>query len=217
MAKPNGSLPNKVHLIAGGVGKNQAPFDGERWGVNATCIGVPVHLSFHIHDLEHPELYRVTGTDEHPNFEPFLSYCKFMNHPAFSMREYPDFPSIQRFPYEELCDHFHTNYFSNSICYMMAYAMYKGYQDISMWGVNFALAHEYQDELPAVHYWLGRLAEHGYIAGENFHIYGMKSSMFHCIDGNSRLFRTSYSYGEPLWYVPEEVAIKTVPHYGGAA
>ena len=210
------SLPSKLHLIAGGAGRNLAPYDGERWGVNATCIGVPVHVSFHLHDLEHPEWYRMTGTDKPAFFEPFLSYCKMLNHPAFSLREYPDFPSIKKFPYEELCDHYHTNFFSNSICYMLAYAAYLGYPEINMWGVNFALSKEYQDELPGVHYWLGRLEQMGYVAGENLRIFGYGSSMYHCLDGNSKKFRVSYSYGEPISYVPEDVLVNTKPYYGVA-
>lgn len=215
MEKPKKSLPSKLYILGGGYGKKFAPYDGERWGVNATCLGLPVHKSFHIHDLEHPELYRITGTeDKKADFDPFLSYVKFTNHPVFSMKEYPAFPSIKAYPYEEVCDFFHTNFFSNSFCYMMAYALYEGYQDISLYGFNFALAKEYRDEFPGFHYWLGRAEERGIIAGENFHIYGVRSAMYHCIDGNSGLYRTSYSYGEPLRYVPEELPLTIKPYWG---
>jgi hypothetical protein len=216
MGKPMNTLPSKLYLIGGGDGKKDAPFDGERWGVNATCLGVPVNLSFHIHDLEHPELYRITGTtDKQADFEPFLSYVKMTNHPVLSMKEYPDFPSIKAYPYEEVCDFFNTNFFSNSICYMLAYALFRGYKDITLYGFNFALANEYKDELPGMHYWLGVANAMGLIPGKNFRILGNHSSIFHCVDGNSKKYRVSYSYGEPLRYVPEELPISITPHYGG--
>lgn len=215
MAKPENSLPSKLYFVGGGAGKNEAPSDGERWGVNATCLGAPVHLSFHIHDLEHPEFYRITGTDDkYADFDPFLSYVKMTNHSVLSMKEYPDFPSIKAYPYEEVCDFFHTNFFANSFCYMLAYAIFKGYQDISLYGFNFALANEYKGEFPGTHFWLGVAAAYGLIPGENFHVYGNNSSMYYCIDGNSRKFRTSYSYGEPLRYVPDELPVQTYPYWG---
>lgn len=209
--KPINSLPNKLILLAGGFGNKLAPYDGERWGVNATCIGLPVHMSFHIHDLEHPERYRITGTKEtNADFNPFLSYVKFMNHPVLSLKEYPDFPSIKRYPYEEICDYFHTNYFSNSICYMLAYAMWKGYPYIECYGFNFLMGHEYDKELPAVHFWLG-IAQERLGLGKGIRFIGNLSKLLRTKDNNANLYNVSYSFHEPLWYQPEQIPLYTRP------
>ena len=189
-----------------------APFDGERWGVNATIIGLPVHLSFHLHDLEKQENYRITGTngEKTADFEPFLSYVKFTNHPVLSIKEYPDFPSIKRYPYEEICDYFHTNYFSNSICYMIAYALWKGYPNIECYGFNFLMSAEYAHELSATHFWLG-IAHERLGLGKGFKLIGNFSQLLKCKDGNSGMMNVSYSFHEPLRYRPEKIPIFSRP------
>lgn len=212
-------LASKLYLIGGGIGKHEAPFDGMRWGVNATCLGIPVHMSFHMHDLENSDQYRVTGTQgkKRIDFSPFLSYVKFMEHPVLSIKEYPSFPSITKYPYETICEYFHTNYFSNSLCYMLAYALWKGYGDISLYGFNFILSDEYKDELPGVHFWLGVATSMGLIPGKTLKVFGNMSSLFHCVDGNTRAYRASYTINEPLWYVPKELPVRIMPYRGGAA
>jgi hypothetical protein len=210
----NISLP-KLMLLGGGHGKWAAPYDGERWGVNATCLGLPVHMSFHLHDLEHEEKYTITGTGgkKQAEFAPFLSYIKFTNHPVLSIREYPDFPSIKRYPYEEICDYFHTNFFSNSSCYMIAYALWKGYQQIECYGYNFLMSGEYDYELPGLHFWLG-IAHDRLGLGKGFRIIGDASRVLCNKDGNSGLRNVSYSFHEPLNYRPEPVPISIKPYYG---
>lgn len=217
LSRSSKPLTSKLYLIGGGIGKHEAPHDGMRWGVNATCLGTPVHMSFHMHDLENEDIYRITGTKgkKKAEFSPFLSYVKFMNHPVLSIKEYPAFPSIKRYPYDEICDHFQTNYFSNSLCYMLAYALWEGYEDISLYGFNFILSDEYRDELPCVHFWLGIACGMGLIPGKNLKVFGNMSSLFHCVDGNTRAYRASYTVNEPLRYVPQELPMRITPYLGG--
>lgn len=199
--------PNKLILLGGGLGKQFAPYDGERWGVNGTCIGLPVHKSFHLHDLEHQEKYFVTGTDKTENidFSPFLSYVKFTGHPVLSVKEYPDFPSIKRYPYEAICEYFDTNYFSNSFCYMIAYALWEGYTNIECYGFNFLMAGEYIEELPGVHFWLAIAHSRGLRMGKEFKIYGNMSKLFSLPE------RKNYSFEENLTHLPIPIPISIKP------
>ena len=65
------------------------------------------------------------------------------------------------FPYEKVSRKFNTNYFSSSICYMVAYALYKNYTKIRLYGIDMASMREYQQQKGGVEYWLGRAHERG--------------------------------------------------------
>jgi hypothetical protein len=194
-------MPKRVYIIGGSNGKEICPADAERWGVNATCIGMQVDLSFHLHDLMHVEKYSMTGTrgSKPADFAPFLGYVKFKNHPTYSIKEYEGFPSIMRYPYEEICDYFQTNYFSNSFCYMIAFALWKGYDEIHTYGVNFILADEYADERPGVEFWIAMAHSRGVRLGKEFRMIGEYSRLLRHPRG------VNYSFEDKPWYTPEPV------------
>jgi hypothetical protein len=194
----------RIYILGGSNGKEMAPFDSERWGVNATCIGLQVDVSFHLHDLLKPEKYFMTGTErkKQANFEPFLGYVKFTNHPVYSIKTYEGFPSIMSFPYKELCEFFDTNYFSNSFCYMIAFALYRGYKEIHTYGVNFTFAEEYTHERPGVEFWIAMAHARGVRLGKEFRIFGEYSHLLRHKD------KVNYSYEDKPWYTPEPL-----PHY----
>ena len=63
-----------------------------------------------------------------------------------------------RFPYDRIVERFgiqDSEYFSNTICYMVAYALYKGYKKIRLYGVDLATSTEYILEKGGVEFWLG--------------------------------------------------------------
>lgn len=197
-------MSKRVYILGGADGKQLAPYDAERWGCNATCIGLEVDVSFHLHDLMHPEKYSITGTrgTKQADFAPFLAYTKFKNHPVYSIKTYEGFPSIMRYPYEDVCEYFGTNRFSNSFCYMIAFALYLGYDEIHTYGVNFIMADEYTEEIPGVEFWLGMAHARGVRLGKEFRIFGDYSRLLRHKNG------VNYSFEDKPWYEPEPV-----PHY----
>jgi hypothetical protein len=60
------------------------------------------------------------------------------------------------YPYKTIVRYFKTEYFSNAICYMIAYALYKGYTHIRMYGIDMFYGSEYGEEKGGVEYWIGR-------------------------------------------------------------
>ncbi|NMD04081.1 MAG: hypothetical protein GYA71_12470, partial [Bacteroidales bacterium] len=46
-------------------------------------------------------------------------------------------------------------YFTNSISYMIAYAIYKGYEKIELYGVDMSARDEYINQRGSVMYWIG--------------------------------------------------------------
>jgi hypothetical protein len=191
-------MTNRVYIIGGANGKELCPYDSERWGVNATCIGTLVDVSFHLHDLMHEERYFITGTKQQKqaDFLPFLGYVKFKNHPVFSVKTYEGFPSIQRYPYEEVCEFFGTNYFTNSICYLIAFALYKGYKEIHTYGVNFTMADEYMDEIPGVAFWIAMAHSRGVRFGKEFQMTAEYSQLMKHPGGKN------YAFEDKPFYIP---------------
>lgn len=59
------------------------------------------------------------------------------------------------YPLEEICAKYKNHYFSNSISYMIAYAIYKGYDKIKVYGVDHVRYESYVMERSGVEFWLG--------------------------------------------------------------
>lgn len=109
---------------------------------------------FEIHDRFSPS----KNTDEH---NAFLAQCPC---PVYMWQHYDDIPSSVRFPHTEIMEFFAergssgSGYFTNSISWFVAYAIYEGFKEIHLYGVDMAQDTEYQAQRPSVEYWIG-LAE----------------------------------------------------------
>ena len=62
---------------------------------------------------------------------------------------------LDNYPIKEVMEKFGSRYFTNSISYMIALAMYKGYSEINLYGVDMDMGTEYIYERPSVMYWIG--------------------------------------------------------------
>lgn len=69
--------------------------------------------------------------------------------------DHKDVITLDNYPLNTIIEKFKTNYFNNSIAYMIAYALYKGYKQINLWGVDIEKRSEYEFERPCVLYWIG--------------------------------------------------------------
>jgi hypothetical protein len=77
--------------------------------------------------------------------------------PVCSWRDYASFP----YPKDEVIAQFGTRYFTNTISYMVAYAIYSKVRKISMYGVEMSFGAPYAQENRGVEYWLGRAQQSG--------------------------------------------------------
>lgn len=68
---------------------------------------------------------------------------------------------ITPYPLQEIIEQFKTRYFSNSICYMIAYAIYKGCDKLKIYGADHLLSEEYFQFKWGVEYWVGRAEQAG--------------------------------------------------------
>jgi len=70
---------------------------------------------------------------------------------------YPDHPewNIEVYPLQEVLNKFKTTFFTNAICYMVAYALLKGYERIWFYGIDMMTSTTYLFEKGGVEYWMG--------------------------------------------------------------
>jgi len=59
------------------------------------------------------------------------------------------------YPLDEIMSKFDSRFFTNSISYMLAFALYYEVDSISMYGVDMDSESEYNFERPSVAYWIG--------------------------------------------------------------
>jgi len=91
------------------------------------------------------------------------------------------------YPLEGVIDKFKTDYFSNSVDYAIALALYEGYDEIHLYGVNMETNSEYAFEKAGVDFWCG------YALGLKAQVivHGMFSTIMRTKDG------LLYGYGSP--------------------
>ncbi len=127
---------NEAYKLA----QQQPKFRADRW--------------FEIHDRFSPS----KNTQEHTDF---LKQCPC---PVYMWQHYDDIPNSVRFPKEEIMEFLRekgysgSGYFTNSISWFVAFAIYLGFEEVHLYGVDMAQDSEYGWQRPSVEYLIG-LAE----------------------------------------------------------
>jgi hypothetical protein len=116
--------------------------------------GFRVDRWFEIHDVQSP-------SKSVPEHQAFLKQCPV---PLYMWKKSPEYPNSEKFPLTEMIEYFEAKgylgnrYFTNSVSLMVAYAIFLGFKELSMYGIDMATSGEYQAQRPSVEWWLG-LAE----------------------------------------------------------
>lgn len=142
----------KVIIIGKGPGWKDAPMEGETWGVNDLLLRRPVKLTFEIHNID--EKYkrnRTVALNRRGIFRKEIRKIKLTGTPVITGMKHRFFPGAIIFPFNEMP----SDYFTCSIAYMIAYAIYKGATEIEMYGVALLKEKEYAWERPCIEFWIG--------------------------------------------------------------
>uniref|UniRef100_A0A6M3LIN6 Uncharacterized protein n=1 Tax=viral metagenome TaxID=1070528 RepID=A0A6M3LIN6_9ZZZZ len=143
-------LEVKPLIILGmGVSHYACPYDKEVWGVNLVYkFAKRLDLLFFF---------------DHPDNEGCINWKEFaeLDVPKMSFWDLEGFKNVSKYPLKEVIEHFNTRYFANSICWMLALALYKGYNHIEMYGVDHSAQSEYVLAKGCVEYWIGRAQQSG--------------------------------------------------------
>lgn len=153
----------KVAIVGFAPSWKEAPFadqDTDIWLLNEMyklAPQVPVFRFdrwFEIHDRNSPS----KATAEHI---AFLKQCPC---PLYMWDHFDDLPSSIPFPKDEIIawlekqGRIGARYFTNTISWMIALAMYEGFEEIAIYGVNMSTDSEYGYQKPSCEYFIG-LAE----------------------------------------------------------
>lgn len=135
--------------------------DCEIWAINQLYIAWPrivpgnripekqnVTRWFQIH---HRHSYDQTVARDHSHHEWLQQQKDF---PIYMQDKEPDIPCSVKFPKDEILSKF-RRYFTNSISWEIALAIYEGFKKIFVYGVDMAQDTEYMYERPSVEYFCG--------------------------------------------------------------
>lgn len=139
-------------------GWRHAPYDmGQRWGINDNHKVIPkLDLIFDCHNLKRvvkgKEKLGRRSADE---VKQHLKLLKKKNIPMLSTAEFKNNPNITRYPLEKIVARFKTDYFGGGPDYAVAYALYKGFTKIHLYGVLMVVGDEYYAQKPTLEHWAG--------------------------------------------------------------
>ena len=139
-------IPNSVTIMGKGLTGRESPFDtAEVWGVN-NVAEQPEHAGKKFHRLFAFDLLDKEYTDGMKKFAPVTSW-----------QDYGDV----KYPLEKIITEFNTKFFTNTISYMLAYAIFLKFEKIYIYGVEVSFGAPYAQENRGIDYWIGRAQERG--------------------------------------------------------
>jgi len=146
-------IGKEVNIIGKGPGWDLAPKQNENkekalWGVNELIVSKrDLSLIFDMHD--HRKHFEIS------KWKRAVEIINELQVPFISVMGYPQIPTSESYPIEEISKAFDTDYFTNTIDYMLAYAIWEGATVINMYGVDMMVSSEYAYEKPGVEFWVG--------------------------------------------------------------
>ena len=163
VSEPPADFPKKVLMIGSATGWEQAPFQDPSWSVwslSRMYHSVPRwDVWFELHPWERL-CERLDGsTPIQDQVRSRAEYQQWLSQdhgrPIFMQRQYPMVPGCVKYPLENILDTFPQRYFTNSVAYMIALAVFQGVEEIQIWGVDMATKEEYTAQRSGVEYWVG--------------------------------------------------------------
>lgn len=153
----------KVIILGKGDGWEAAPLTfGDKevqcWGINNHIMSRPLDVVFEPHDVEWWKEHCDEEVWYHKVEPRYLQHIQRVNElgvPYLTLKHYDFIPTSQKYPVEEICNHFGIDYFTGGVDYMLAYAIWKGVEQIDIYGVHTTYDDEYQYQKPSLEFWIG--------------------------------------------------------------
>jgi hypothetical protein len=138
------------------IGENE-----ELWGLNSVYMDRPdIDRLFIMHDI------RDTLLLEDHNL---INQCNELGFPVVTTGTYTTLTNNVPYPVEEVIDHFRVNYVQNSVCWMLALAIYLEVKEIHMYGADYVFGVDL-NEKACTEFWMGMAM------GRGIHIYTPKET-----------------------------------------
>ena len=133
----------EVIILGHGPTRIQCPYDKEVWGVNNVYNFAKLLDKLFITD-------KITEREfSYPSLKQVKCLVTSVPYP-----EHGDW-NIEVYPLNEVLNKFKTTFFTNAICYMIAYALLKEYEKIYFYGIDMMTSTTYLFEKGGVEYWMG--------------------------------------------------------------
>lgn len=136
-------------------------FCSETWAINALGSVIQCDRIFHMDDVRIQEIRAKANPES--NIAAMLEWMKKTTVPIITSRAHPDYPALQEFPLEAVLNEFDIAYFNSTVAYAVAYAVFIGVKQLSLFGVDFTYpnAHDAEKGRACVEFWMGIASERG--------------------------------------------------------
>lgn len=165
-------MSTNLNIIGRGNGWKDAPIDEYSWGITLINLSRPVDLVIDMNVYEDGRW----GEAERSGAIRSKQLAEDRRIPYIDLSSYP---------IESVMEFFKTDYFSNTVDYAIALAIYKDYKVINLYGINMSVDSEYFWEKPGVEYWIGNAMGRGI----EINVFGNESTILKTRDG------LMYGYG----------------------
>lgn len=135
----------QIIIIGKGPGWEDAPSEGESWGIHNLCLKRRVSMVWDMHKID---MFPLCNENDQQNL---IHHVNMWSIPYMTLKVHANIPSSIEFPIWEMP----IKYCECSIGYMLWYALYIGVTKIDMYGVPMQHHSEYFHQLKSVDYWLG--------------------------------------------------------------
>lgn len=135
----------KVIIIGKGSGWEMAPPCGNGatvYGITQLCIRRPVDLTIDMNIYSDGRW----GIKEEAEAARAKDLCQTNG---------IQYICLDNYPLNQVIERFGTDYFTNTVDYAIALALFYGYREMDFYGINMAHGSEYQYQLPGVSFWTG--------------------------------------------------------------
>ena len=151
----------KVAIVGTAMSYKEAPFDDpswEIWGLNDHWNMLPRATRwFESQNEEHCSISKVSHRPEMTRMD-YYNKCPI---PVYMPDHYESAPMSIRYPIEEIqawlseIDNSGINYFTNTVSFQIALAIYEGFDIIHLYGVDMAVGSEYEKQRPSCEFFCG--------------------------------------------------------------
>jgi hypothetical protein len=130
-----------VNIIGKGWTWADAPTEGESWGLTQLLLRRPVSLVIDMNVYEDGRW----GEQEKKEARIVSQRCKESGIP---------YVWLENYPIKEVMARFDTDYFSSTLDYAIALALYRGYDEINLYGITMTIA-DYSSLKCGCDFWCG--------------------------------------------------------------
>lgn len=128
------------------VGKSKtwvdAPYEGEVWGITQLLLQRPCDLVIDMNVYDDGRW----GEEEKWEADVVFKLCDINGIPHINLNNYP---------YQEISNKYKTDYFGSTLDYAIALALFRGYDDIHIYGATLAYEGDYYKLKCGVDFWCG--------------------------------------------------------------